>query len=258
MYIYPIKACAAIPVGLDHHRDDNGLQHDREFCVERDSDVLTQREHPRLALVQPRLDGDQIVVSAPGFGECSNDHGEWFSRFLGLEGSPCKLVRRPHSHDSAPFSVITRPDLEALSESAGYPLHPLRFRPNFVVGDVAELVTAGIISSTSLAVRNLWGASCLATTKIDPETAIVHPNQPEHAIRDQGGYFGFKIYSPSAVREPLADWSALQSARPVAVDCRTNADVSNVPAGKRARSEAVMEEAGVTSSCPSLEGRTVA
>ena len=70
LILYPIKSCAAMPVeealattaGLCAH----GV-HDREWMlVTNEGQFLTQREFPRMATVTPRVDGDTLVVSAPG------------------------------------------------------------------------------------------------------------------------------------------------------------------------------------------------
>jgi len=70
LILYPIKSCAAMPVneaaatisGLAAH----GV-HDREWMlVTNEGQFLTQREFPRMATIVPRVEGDALVVSAPG------------------------------------------------------------------------------------------------------------------------------------------------------------------------------------------------
>ncbi len=70
LILYPIKSCAAMPVeeatatisGLSAH----GV-HDREWMlVTNEGQFLTQREFPRMATVNPRVEGDALVVNAPG------------------------------------------------------------------------------------------------------------------------------------------------------------------------------------------------
>ena len=112
---YPIKACRGFEV--DSSRIERmGLEHDRRvMLVTPEGKFLTQREHPRLALVTPRLDNDTLTLSAPGFdsiqlgvqttgtpwlvniwksdGVHAIDQGEeaagWFSDWL---GTPVRLV----------------------------------------------------------------------------------------------------------------------------------------------------------------------
>lgn len=70
LILYPIKSCAAMPVeeatattsGLSAH----GV-HDREWMlVTKEGQFLTQREFPRMATIVPRVEGDALVVTAPG------------------------------------------------------------------------------------------------------------------------------------------------------------------------------------------------
>jgi hypothetical protein len=64
--VYPIKSCAGIArdtVRLTAY----GLEHDRNWMViDGEGRFVTQRTHPRLALVQPALHGDTLVVGTPG------------------------------------------------------------------------------------------------------------------------------------------------------------------------------------------------
>jgi uncharacterized protein YcbX len=70
LILYPIKSCAALPVneaiatvsGLSAH----GV-HDREWMlVTEEGQFLTQREFPRMATIVPRVEGDALMVTAPG------------------------------------------------------------------------------------------------------------------------------------------------------------------------------------------------
>jgi hypothetical protein len=69
LYTYPIKSCGR----LSHERlllDERGPVYDRHWMVVDEAGRFqTQRELPRLALVQPTFAGDTLVVSAPGVGE---------------------------------------------------------------------------------------------------------------------------------------------------------------------------------------------
>ena len=64
---YPIKACRGFAVpACDVDR--MGLARDRRMMIVTTvGNFLTQREHPRLALVKPTLEGDSVILSAPGF-----------------------------------------------------------------------------------------------------------------------------------------------------------------------------------------------
>lgn len=121
--LYPIKSCAGISLpaatvtqaGLSHQ----GV-HDREWMlVDGAGQFLTQREHPRMALIRPAIQDGQLRLQAAGMQplelalvtsnpessarvtvqvwddalpafDCGTDAASWFSTFLGL---PCRLVR---------------------------------------------------------------------------------------------------------------------------------------------------------------------
>jgi uncharacterized protein len=112
---FPIKACRGFDVAASNV-ERMGLEHDRRMMVVTlEGNFLTQREHPRLALVTPTLKGDSITLSAPDFdsihfntqkngtawpvniwksqGVHAIDQGEetaeWFSDWLGI---PVRLV----------------------------------------------------------------------------------------------------------------------------------------------------------------------
>lgn len=112
---YPIKACRGFEVE-SARVERMGLQHDRRMMVVTPGGgFLTQREHPRLALVTPKLTDGTLELSAPNFdsirlgvqtngtpmpvhvwkstGVQAIDQGEeaaaWFSDWL---GTPVRLV----------------------------------------------------------------------------------------------------------------------------------------------------------------------
>jgi len=64
---YPIKACRGFDV-TESRVEHMGLADDRRMMVVTPAGgFLTQREHPRLALVTPALKNDSITLSAPNF-----------------------------------------------------------------------------------------------------------------------------------------------------------------------------------------------
>jgi uncharacterized protein YcbX len=118
LHIYPIKSAGGFRV-QEWDVDSFGLQYDRRWMViDRGGQFITQRTHPRLALVQPSIDGDILRVTAPGMpalelplcpapsvtttAEVWRDACEavwtgerpaaWFSEAL---GTPCGLVHMP-------------------------------------------------------------------------------------------------------------------------------------------------------------------
>jgi uncharacterized protein YcbX len=150
LLLYPIKSCAGIAVRsatvLDSGLSALGV-HDREWMlVTEDGQFLTQREHPRMALVRPLPDGRTLHVHAPGMDElalplawdesapkravkiwddtvdaadCGDAAATWFSAAL---QSPCRLVRF-HRDVVRPTSTKWTNGVAAQTRFAdGYPL----------------------------------------------------------------------------------------------------------------------------------------
>ena len=118
VYVYPIKSCGGISLA-SAALGATGLLHDRRWMlVDEVGGFMSQRRHPRMALISPRLAPDRLVVRAPSMpdlevpleGEHEEridvevwgdvQHGEpvggyadrWFGGFLGTR---CRLVRKP-------------------------------------------------------------------------------------------------------------------------------------------------------------------
>jgi uncharacterized protein len=115
LFIHPIKSCGGIAVD-EAPLIDTGFEYDREWMVTgQDGEMLTQRDLPRMALIQPKLRASDLVLRAPGMlalhlqldaveGDCRvrvwNDSvvafdmgdlaAQWFSDFL---GQPLRLAR---------------------------------------------------------------------------------------------------------------------------------------------------------------------
>jgi uncharacterized protein YcbX len=150
LLLYPIKSCAGIAV-RSATVSESGLSalgvHDREWMlVTDDGQFLTQREHPRMALVRPLPAGDKLHVHAPGMDElalplawddaapkrtvriwddvvdaadCGDAAAAWFSAAL---QTPCRLVRF-HRDVVRPTSTKWTNGVEAQTRFAdGYPL----------------------------------------------------------------------------------------------------------------------------------------
>jgi uncharacterized protein len=65
LYVYPVKGAAGIPL-RQATLDDFGIRHDRRWMVVDDEGrFITQRNRPRLALLQPELEPDRLVLSSP-------------------------------------------------------------------------------------------------------------------------------------------------------------------------------------------------
>ena len=144
LYIYPVKSCAGVALN-EAMLTETGLDLDRAWMVvDGAGEFLTQRELPRMALVQPQVRANDIVLRAPGmlalhlaidqveapvrasvWGQdvAAYDMGataaQWFSDFLGVKA---RLVRFDPEHERA-SSLAWTGGLQALNQfSDGYPL----------------------------------------------------------------------------------------------------------------------------------------
>ena len=163
LYIYPVKSCAGVALN-EAMLTETGLDLDRAWMVvDGAGEFLTQRELPRMALVQPQVRANDIVLRAPGmlalhlaidqveapvrasvWGQdvAAYDMGataaQWFSDFLGFKA---RLVRFDPVHERA-SSLAWTGGLQALNQfSDGYPL--LLTSQASLVGLNAKLLAAG-------------------------------------------------------------------------------------------------------------------
>lgn len=150
--LYPIKSCAGMAL-RSATVTRAGLMteqiYDREWVVvDENGNAMTQREHPRMALVVPKLKADTLELRAPGMlrleielglpdpelaptlqvrvwddtvlaYDCDATTAAWFSSFLGV---PCRLAR---FHANAHRAVSTKwtNGVEAVTLfSDGYPI----------------------------------------------------------------------------------------------------------------------------------------
>src|SRR5512145_679190 len=66
LWIYPVKSCAGVRV-TEAELTDTGLLYDRAWMVvDEQGEFVSQRELPRMALVQPAFKMGQLVLRAPG------------------------------------------------------------------------------------------------------------------------------------------------------------------------------------------------
>ena len=115
LFIYPIKSCAGVAL-TEALLVETGLEFDRAWMVVDDQgNMLTQRQWPRMALVQPSFKGGELMLRAPGMlalhlrldvveaptrakvwddvvkaFDMGGLAAQWFSDFL---GTPVRLVR---------------------------------------------------------------------------------------------------------------------------------------------------------------------
>jgi uncharacterized protein len=177
LVLYPIKSCKGIEIGKSFV-DARGFVDDRSLMVVFDSGkMLTQRDRPQLALVQPMLaDPENLLLSAPeqepislrlcaagnerevtvwNHATTAVDQGDevakWFSDFL---GTSCRLVRIGKSFersvefdnevaqvgfaDHSPMVIATHESLEYLNQHLCEPMMISRFRANIVLAGCAS------------------------------------------------------------------------------------------------------------------------
>jgi uncharacterized protein YcbX len=142
--IYPIKSARGIAVS-EWETDAFGLRHDRRWMVVDGSGTfITQRNHPRMALVEVKLRDGVLQVDAPGMATLETplhpaptvttqvvvwnfsgpstwlgeDAALWFSEFL---GTSCSLV---HMGDAVvrPANPLFAPPATRVSFADGYPI----------------------------------------------------------------------------------------------------------------------------------------
>jgi uncharacterized protein YcbX len=66
LWVYPVKSCAGIPL-TEVELTDTGLLYDRAWMVvDAQGEFVTQRELPRMALIQTAFKMGQLVLRAPG------------------------------------------------------------------------------------------------------------------------------------------------------------------------------------------------
>jgi hypothetical protein len=173
LWRYPVKslrglAAERLPLGP------RGPELDRQWMlVDRAGQFLTQRQHPRMALVEVGLGAEGLSLDAPGMptltvpyaggGEpldvqvwndrCASERvgpeaDAWLGEFLGLD---CRLVRFPDRAvrqvdtryarpgdqvgfaDGFPLLLIGQASLDGLNARLQEPVDMRRFRPNLVV-----------------------------------------------------------------------------------------------------------------------------
>ncbi len=171
--IYPIKSTAGISVPA-WDVDRFGLTHDRRWMVvDRQGDLITQRECPTLARVRTRIHPEHLEVLGPGAApltlplvsegrpvrvrvwddfceaiDVGPESARWFTEYLGV---PSRLVYMPiFTHrpadqayapdgppvsfaDAFPLLMIAEESLADLNARLSQPLPMNRFRPNLVI-----------------------------------------------------------------------------------------------------------------------------
>lgn len=170
LYLYPIKACAAMRVACLRFTESGMIDGDREWVViDAAGNVTWQGSHPRLALVQARIREGRLQVNVPGLPTldlpCAGDAGRrdiqiWndglqaMETFSGYDAGPdaaallrlvtgadLRLVRlAPSALTRAslnPAHLVSTASLTELNDALAVVNHEaaeaVRFRPNIVL-----------------------------------------------------------------------------------------------------------------------------
>jgi uncharacterized protein YcbX len=144
LFVYPVKSCAGV-APREAVLTDTGLDLDRAWMVvDAHGNFVTQRELPRMALIQPQIKHSEVVLRAPGMLALhleidvveepvrvrlwddevpAFDMGaiaaQWFSDFLGTR---LRLVRFDPDHQRLSSAKWTAGVAAANQFSDGYPL----------------------------------------------------------------------------------------------------------------------------------------
>lgn len=170
--IYPVKSCSQIQL-QQAQLSPFGLPMDRRWMViDEKGYMVTQRQQPRMCLIQVGLDGERLQLNAPGMPErlierhdhtpvaatvwkdtchaedCGDDAAHWLSEFLQI---PVRLAFFPEQEirqcdlkyakqgditafsDGFPYLLISQPSLDDLNSRLRQPVEMKRFRPNLVI-----------------------------------------------------------------------------------------------------------------------------
>ena len=171
LYIYPLKSARGVLLA-NALAQPRGLAHDRHWAaVDVTGRLITQRECPKLALIQPRIEDGCLSLSLPAgqeqavpdghdqdlrplklwteeFGghDLGDEVADWLSAYLGV---PCRLAQLPRRlerwqegkpyraplsfADGNPFHLVGEGSVGAVAQAAPVPVDALTFRPNLVI-----------------------------------------------------------------------------------------------------------------------------
>jgi uncharacterized protein YcbX len=223
IHVYPVKGARGVTLpASDVLR--SGLRHDRRFMlVDADGQFMTQRRHPKLAIVDVTIGAESITIggeidvplslpsslartlvtvwkdtvdaiSVPG------DASEWLADHLGV---PCTLywmppdVARPGFTDEFPLLVASLASLADLNARLETPVPMDRFRPNLVVEGGAPFDEERFPTATIGAVRMTLPKRCsrCEVTTVNQSTAEVgkEPLRTLASYRKDGNHVYFAM-----------------------------------------------------------------
>jgi uncharacterized protein YcbX len=146
LHLYPVKSCRGLSV-QSAELDDHGFIGDRRFLIVTavEGQFLTQRSHPRMALIETTLQADSLILSSPNHGsvtvprsspvathsrrvtvwkstvnadDCGDEPAEWLTNFLGL---PLRLVRMGATYQRPNLKPAAQPgDVVSFADSCPF------------------------------------------------------------------------------------------------------------------------------------------
>ncbi len=223
LFRYPLKSGQGEPLS-SARLCDTGLEGDRRWMLVRpDGRFLTQREHPRLALLQARHAGDSLQLAAPGLEPLvavpgaarevrvwqdrvlARDAGDAVATLLGAWlGAPCRLVQfdpaRPRYSDAEwtggllaanafsdgfPLLLVNRTSLDDLAARAGRPFPVERFRPNLLVEGLPAWAEDSLqeLALGDIVLRLAKPCTRCSITTVDPLTGRFDGDEPMRTLR---------------------------------------------------------------------------
>ncbi|MEM8885889.1 MAG: MOSC N-terminal beta barrel domain-containing protein [Planctomycetota bacterium] len=156
LHSYPVKSCRGI--ALERALiGDQGVKNDRRFMVTTpDGTFLTQRQLPRMAMIQVSVTDDIVELEAPGAPALRFEaQGSGTPRTVAVWGSPCEVLDLGDDV-AAWFSAYLEAPARLVSMAPGYqrPLHdalPREHDGRLLFADAAPLL---VTSEASLAELN--------------------------------------------------------------------------------------------------------
>ena len=224
LYRYPLKSGRGESLATAQ-LGDAGIVGDRRWMLVRpDGRFLTQREHPRLALLQARHLDEALQLEAPGLAALmarpgqpcevqvwkdhvlARDAGDEVAGLLGdWLGAACRLVQfdpaRPRYSepqwtgglraenafsDGFPLLLVNRASLDDLSARAGRALPVERFRPNLLVDGLPAWAedTLQRLVLGDIVLRLAKPCTRCSITTVDPLTGRFDGDEPLRTLRN--------------------------------------------------------------------------
>lgn len=172
LVIYPLKSAQGIKLST-MRLTDRGPHLDRRWMlIDEHGRFISQRLHPKMCLIKTELDGEQLIITKPGFDslnvenpnqtqyksivwgspvqgqDCGDAAASYLGAFLGVA---CRLIFMPKSFhrkvdtrfaqkneivgfaDGFPVLIASQASLDNFNQKLGHQIDMRRFRPNIVL-----------------------------------------------------------------------------------------------------------------------------